>query len=130
MIRSAAAFDCGGLILTNDCAGIYNAKTIRASMGTVFDFPILQVDDIAGSVKALTEDGRSVYAAALDRNATALPDLDRDERCCVLIGNEGHGLPQDLMDLCGKKLFIPMSKRAESLNASVAAAIILYSRSI
>ncbi|MBQ9468522.1 MAG: RNA methyltransferase [Clostridia bacterium] len=130
IIRSAAAFSCGGLILSDDCADLYAPRTVRASMGTMFDFPVLTVSDVRASVEALKKDGIRVYAGALDRTAVALPDLPRGERVCALIGNEGHGLSADVTAVCDGKLFIPMSARAESLNASIAASVILYDRSI
>lgn len=128
IIRSAAAFGCGGLILSRDCADLYSPKTVRASMGTLFDMPITVVDDPSGSIAEIRKDGFFVYAAALDRNADPLPSVDPQKRVCALIGNEGRGLPRELIDLSDGKLFVPMTQGAESLNASVAAAIILYSR--
>ena len=128
IIRSSAAFDCGGLILSDDCANLYSNKTVRASMGTVFDFPILVTSDMAGSIRAMQAEGIRVYGAALQRNALPLTSLPRAERCCVLVGNEGHGLPEELLSLCDGTLFIPMSEKAESLNAAVASAIVLWHR--
>ena len=59
-----------------------------------------------------------------------LQDLPKYERCCLLVGNEGHGLSESLINLCDRKAYIPMSGNVESLNAAVAASIILYSRSL
>ena len=128
IIRSAAAFGCEGLILSEDCADVDHPKTIRASMGTVFDFPIVTVKDAEKSVAALKDEGRCVYAAALRRDAMRTVDIDPKQRCVFLIGNEGHGLPPELIEQCDGAVFIPMSEKAESLNASVAASVLLYER--
>lgn len=130
VIRTARAFDCGGLILSKDCADIYNSKTVRAAMGTLFDCPILIVDDAEKTVEALKDGGYAVYGSALDRNAVRLTELPNDEKCCMIVGNEGHGLPSSLLEKCSRTVFIPMTENAESLNASIAAAILMYSRFI
>ena len=70
IIRSAAAIGVDRLILSADCADIYNAKTVRASMGTLFSQHIDRVDDLTVAIAALRADGRRVYAAALDERAT------------------------------------------------------------
>ena len=128
VIRSASAFGCDGLILSEDCADLYSPKTVRASMGTLFDCPVTVVKDAEGTVGALKEQGVGVYAAALDRRAVGLHKLKTEDACCFLVGNEGHGLPKDLIDCCSGTVFIPMTERAESLNASIAASVLLYSR--
>ena len=130
IIRSAAAFGCTELILTEDCADLYSAKTVRASMGTLFDCPITVVRDPAATIKALKAGGIRVYGSALQRGALKLNECRADEDCCFLVGNEGHGLPAPLLDLCDAAVFIPMTENAESLNASIAASILLYSRFI
>lgn len=130
MIRSAVAFGCDGLILSEDCADIYSSKTIRASMGTIFDCPLWVVKDTGSTVNALRKNGFSVYGSALDREAVTLQALPFSPHACFLLGNEGHGLPEELLAACSGKVFIPMTDRAESLNVSIAAAILLYSRFI
>ena len=130
VIRSAVAFGCDGLILSEDCADIYSSKTIRASMGTIFDCPLWVVKDTGSTVNALRKNGFSVYGSALDREAVTLQALPFSPHACFLLGNEGHGLPEELLAACSGKVFIPMTDRAESLNVSIAAAILLYSRFI
>ncbi len=130
VIRSAAAFGYDGIILSADCADLYSSKTIRATMGTLFDTPVLVVDDPIGTIEALKKDGFAVYGAALDRAAVKLNELPYDEKCCFLVGNEGRGLPADILSICTGTVFIPMSPHAESLNASVAASVLMYSRFI
>jgi TrmH family RNA methyltransferase len=128
IIRSAVAFGCDRLILSADCADLYSSKTVRASMGTLFDCPITVTDDPEETVKSLKDAGVAVYASALERDALPLNRLEKTKCCCFLVGNEGHGLPKELIAACDHTVFIPMTEKAESLNASIAASILLYSR--
>ena len=127
LVRTAAAFGINALILTSDCADLYHPKTLRGSMGTLFDMPVYIADDPAAVVRSLRENGYAVYGSALDREASPLTELDLPEKTCFLLGNEGHGLPDELLAECTSKVFIPMTENAESLNVSAAAAVIAYS---
>ena len=113
ILRTAAAFSIDRVIMGRDCADIYSAKTLRASMGAVFVLSIDRVDSVSEAVTRLRECGRRVYAAALD---------DRAER----LGNEGHGLSRETIDACDSSVYIPMSDGVESLNAAVAAAVLMW----
>lgn len=126
IVRSAAAFGIDRLILSADCADIYNAKTVRASMGTLFSQRIDRVDDLTVAIAALRADGRAVYAAALDDRATRLDGLEMRAGDCAVIGNEGHGLSAATLASCTGSVYIPMTDRAESLNAAVAAAVLMW----
>ena len=126
IIRSAAAFSVDRLILSADCADIYHAKTVRASMGTLFSQKIDRTDDLPSVIEALRASGRRVFAAALDDRALTLGDFEVQKGDCAVIGNEGHGLCEKTIAACSNTVCIPMSTRAESLNASVAAAILMW----
>lgn len=126
IIRSAAALGVDRLILSEDCADIYNAKAVRASMGTLFGQRIDRVGDLPGVIAQLRERGRRVFAAALDRDAWRLGDFSLRQGDCVVIGNEGHGLSAEVLVAADHRVFIPMSARAESLNAAVAASILMW----
>ena len=116
--------DC--LIVSSDCADIYNPKAIRASMGAIFNQRIHRVSDLSEAIRHLQEQGRVVYAAALDASACSLGSFQLESDACVVIGNEGHGLSEQILDACDKKVFIPMSGRTESFNAAVAASILMW----
>ena len=126
VIRSAAAMGVDRLILSSDCADIYHPKTVRASMGTLFNQRIDRVDDLPRAIESLRRSGRTVYAAALDHSAVRLGSFPCGEGDCVVIGNEGHGLSHAVIDACDRCVFIPMSDRAESYNAAVAASILMW----
>ena len=126
VIRSAAALGVDRLIMSADCADIYHPRAVRASMGAVFNQRIDRVDSLTDAILALRAQGRRVYAAALDDTAERLGDFEITQRDCVVIGNEGHGLSERVLRACDKKVFIPMSARAESFNAAVAASILMW----
>lgn len=126
VIRSAAALGANSIIISSDCADIYNPKTVRASMGAIFGINVLTSEDLALTVTELRKVGRKVFAAALDRNAMALDRVRLEEGDCFVVGNEGHGLSQAVLDVCDAKVFIPISVGAESLNAAIAASILLW----
>ena len=125
VIRSALAFGAQRIIMSSDCADIYNPKTIRASMGCIFKLEILISDDLCRTVKALRHAGRRVFAAELRENAISLDESGIGKSDIVIIGNEGHGLDEALSRECDGSIFIPISSGAESLNAAVAAAIFM-----
>ena len=126
VIRSAAAFGVDTLIISEDCADVYHSKTVRASMGTLFSQRIIRVPDISEVVGVLRTRGRRTLAAALDRGAMQLGSFEARAGDCVIIGNEGHGLQQKTIAAADACVYIPMTDRAESLNAAVAAAILMW----
>ena len=131
IIRSAAALGVGRIIMSTDCADLYHPRTLRAAMGPLFSMPVTRVEDLAGTVKALRESGRRIYAAALDDTAIRLgsPEFDEEREgrpVGAVIGNEGHGLSAEVIAACDRSVYIPMEADTESLNAGVAAALIMW----
>lgn len=126
IIRSAAALGADRIIMSSDCADIYNPKAVRAAMGSLFCMKIDRVDSIPLAVKCLRRSGRRVFAAALNEDACVLGKEQIKKSDCVLIGNEGHGLSDEAIDACDSAVFIPMKMDVESLNASVAASVLLW----
>ncbi len=128
MIRSAAAFGIDELILSSDCAEIYNPKTLRAAMGAVFRQRITVVSDLPSTIRALNDAGHFVYAALPDANSKPFDEIDG--RVVYAVGNEGHGLEPDVVDACHGSAYIPMAVGTESLNAAAAATILMYDAGI
>ena len=126
IVRVAAAFGVDRIVMSNDCADIYNSKTLRASMGAIFASRIDRSADLPCTIRDITASGRRVFAAALNREAAVLGQLEIVEGDCVLIGNEGHGLSDAAIEACGQSVFIPMSDGVESLNAATAAAVLVW----
>lgn len=126
VIRSAAAIGVDRLILSADCADIYHPRAVRASMGTLFNQPIDRVANLADVIAGLRQNGRRVFAAALREDAKVLGSFEIEEGDCVVIGNEGHGLTNETVMACDGCVIIPMTSRAESFNAAVAASILMW----
>lgn len=126
ILRSAAALGVDRLILSEDCADVYNPRAVRASMGALFGQRIDRVGDLCGVIGQLRERGRRVFAAALDESAVRLGELEVRSGDCVVIGNEGHGLSDGVLRAADGSVYIPMSGRTESFNAAVAASILMW----
>ncbi len=126
IIRSAVAFGCEVLILTGDCADLYNPKTVRAAMGSLFATRAFVTSDPVEAIGALRAAGRRVLAAELREGALPLSSVSLTERDCILIGNEGHGIPPAASAACDASVYLPISTGAESLNAAVAASIFFW----
>ena len=125
VLRSAAAFGCGSVVLSR-CADVFGPKTVRGAMGALFKQRIIRADDGEGFVRALREKGRRALAATLGESALSLGGYETIRDDCVIIGNEGHGICDEVTALCTDRVFIPMDGNTESLNAAVAAAVILW----
>lgn len=126
VIRTAAAFGVEYVILSSDCADIYNPRVVRAAMGTLFSQRITMVSDMPGTLERLGEVGYTTYASVLDERAVKLSSLTLDRRSVFIIGNEGHGLSSEIVRRAHNTVYIPMTERAESLNAATAASVMLW----
>ena len=125
IIRSARAFGVQNLVLSSDCADLYNPRTIRAAMGTLFSQRVYLAEDLLGVIGQLRKRGR-VYAAALREDAARLGEVTFGANDAALVGNEGHGLSDEALAACSDTLYIPMECGVESLNAGIAASVILW----
>ena len=124
VLRTAAALGCELVILTGECADPYGPKTVRATMGALFRQPIAELP-LEAVRDRLRRWDLPLYGAALAPDAVDVRALELS-RAAVAVGNEGHGLSTELLSLCDKKLIIPMTPGSESLNAAVAASIVMW----
>ena len=124
ILRTANALGMDTVILTGDCADVYNPKTVRATMGAVFRQRFYEMDRQTMR-DYLTAHGIRLYGAALSDTSRDIRQLSL-ERVAVAIGSEGRGLSDALLAMCDGELIIPMSEQCESLNAAVAAAVIMW----
>lgn len=124
ILRTADAFDCDGVFLVNACADPYSPKTARATMGAVFRRDVYQctADELCA---LLQKCGLPLYGTALRNDTVSLRDAELS-RAAVAIGSEGRGLSAEILSKCEKTIKIPMSPRCESLNAAVAASVVLW----
>jgi RNA methyltransferase, TrmH family len=125
MLRTMDAAGFGGCILTPGCADPYSAKALRATMGSVFRVPVAHAVTATDAVNTLSADGYAVIAAVLDGEdfyqRKALP-----QKVCLVIGNEGAGITPETAALCTHRYCLPMRGGAESLNAAIASAVMMY----
>lgn len=128
VIRSCAALGIDRLLISSDCADLYNPKTVRSAMGALFHLSILIVDEngIPDMIRALRTSGRRVYAAALCEGALTVGSFRLSHRDCFVIGNEGHGLSEETVRACDAAAIIPMKEGNESLNAAAAATVCIW----
>ena len=129
IIRSSVAFGVDHIVMSADSASPYNPKTVRSAMGSLFRVKITVVSDLESFVRAARANGRCVYAAELTENAVSLSELDFSSRDLIIIGNEGHGIAPDISRAATDSVYIPISKKTESLNAAVAAALFMWEQS-
>lgn len=122
--RSADALGADGLLLVNGCADPYSAKVVRATMGACFRLPVWEgtLEDLTG---LLARSAVSLYAAALRDDTEDIRSVPLGS-AAVVIGSEGRGVSQPVLDACRATLKIPMRDRCESLNAAVAASVVLW----
>lgn len=124
VIRTANAFGVDAVILTGSCADRYHPKTVRATMGAVFRQNVICME-LAYLGDFLREQGLPLYGAALSREAVDLRDRAL-AHAAVAVGSEGQGLSDELLRLCDAQVIIPMRPDSESLNAAVAASVLMW----
>lgn len=124
ILRTAEAFALGAVVLCEGCADPFSPKVVRSTMGAVFRLPCVALP-LAEAVARLRRNGLAVYATALHEDSEPLPSVPL-EQAAVIIGSEGRGVTRQAIDLSDRRVIIPMHGRAESLNAGVAAAIVIY----
>lgn len=124
ILRTADAFGLDAVVLAEGCTDPYAPKVVRATMGAIFRLPLIRLP-LAAAVAALRSQGLAVYAAALTDTAAPATELPL-AKSAVIIGSEGHGVSQEALALCDRAIILPMRGRAESLNAGVAASILMW----
>lgn len=126
VIRTAHASFCGGVILTKGSCDLYNPKIVRATMSGIFSIPVLQNVESKQTIEYFRKNGYRIVAGALIENCVDLYSADLGGKTLVIIGNEGNGVESDTLALCDTVIKIPMHADAESLNAAVAGAVMMY----
>lgn len=125
IFRTAEAAGADGVLMSGRTADIYNPKSIRSTMGSIYRVPFLYETDLSSIIKRLREEGVSVYAAHL-RGGDYDAGHDYRKSTAFLIGNEAKGLREETAACTDALIRIPMEGQVESLNAAVAASVLLY----
>ena len=124
VLRTANALGMDAVILTGSCADLYSPKTVRTTVGAILRMPVLGRPHGALNMM-LEQHNLPLYGAALTDTAKDLRSVALN-RAAVAIGSEGQGLSCELLSLCGGEIIIPMRPESESLNAAVAAAVVMW----
>ena len=125
IIRTADAAGFDGVVLSPESVDLYNPKTQRAMQGSQFHIELIK-QDLTSVITTLKSYDIPVYASMLDKSAKELPDFEKVPQLGLVIGNEAHGVSDFIAKLSDEKLYIPIKGQAESLNAAVAAGIMIY----
>lgn len=125
MLRTAEGAGADGIILDRTTVDLYNPKTIRATMGSVYRMPVYIADGLEDVIPALKERGITACAAHLE-GAVSYDVPDYTKGTAFLIGNEGNGLTAGTAALADVRVRIPMEGKVESLNAAIAATLLMY----
>lgn len=124
MMRTADAAAALGVLAVGDCVDFHAPKVVRAAAGAVFHLPLIEVAE-QQLVQWARETQTALLATVVDEGVP-LPEARLPERCAIVIGSEAHGLPEALLTASDVRVTIPMPGRAESLNAAIAAGVLLY----
>ena len=124
IIRSAVAFNIETIIVSNDTVDMYNPKVLRSTQGMNFHLNIV-VADLKESIMNLKYKDFIIYGTSLN-NKTDLRNIKVSDKYALIMGNEGQGIKEDLLQLCDENIYIKMNQDCESLNVGVATGIILY----
>ena len=125
VIRTAHAAGVDGVILSKGSVDLYNSKVLRSTMGSVFKIPVVQDADIKETADLMHKYGIKLFAAHL-KGKKQHYEANYTKGCAFMLGNEARGLSEESAAICDELIKIPMPGGAESLNASVAAAVLIY----
>lgn len=125
IVRTAEGAGVTAIFMSHDCVDIYNPKTIRSTMGSIYRMPFLYIEDLVKLLEVFRQKGVLSYAAHLEGKR---PYDQEDYRggTAILIGNEGNGLRKEIAENADRKILIPMHGEVESLNAAIAASILMF----
>ncbi len=124
VLRTADALGINGVIMTRDCCDVYSPKVCRGAMGALYRVPFLIINNAPEFIRTFNNKGRSF--AAVVRNADNVATADFNGSALIAIGNEGNGLTDETINACSERITIKMCNNAESLNASIAAGILMW----
>ncbi len=125
IVRTAEGAGINGIIMSKNTVDIYNPKTIRSTMGSIYRLPLYKSEDIFATVNKIKDMGITVYAAHL-KGEKSYSKYDYTLPTAFVVGNESKGISDELSDICDNLIKIPMKGQVESLNAAIAAAVLMY----
>lgn len=125
IVRTAEGAGVDAVFMSKDCVDIYNPKTIRSTMGSIYRMPFIYIEDVPELLNQFRKNGVKSYAAHLD-GENAYDKEDYKPGTAILIGNEGNGLRDEVTKNADILVRIPMQGQVESLNAAIAASVLMF----
>lgn len=126
IVRTADALGCTGVVCLTGTVDLFSDKVVRASMGSIFNIPFLDNVSRSAFVDACHDNDVIMVATALDQLSMKHYLAEYNSPTAIVFGNEGNGVSREMLEAVDRKVYIPMSGKAESLNVASAAAIVLY----
>lgn len=124
ILRTADSINLKQIIVSKGSADVYNPKVVRSTMGAIFGIKVIESDDLSKTIKEMKKHKIKVAATSLQTDKS-IYDINY-EKTAIVIGNEANGVSDKVLETVDEKIKIPMAGKTESLNASVATAIVLY----
>lgn len=125
IIRTAHASGALGVILRKGTVDLYNDKTLRSTMGSIFNVPVVYDNDDLDTILSLKNNGFKIISSSLDTDYNFY-DIDLTGKCIIVVGNEGNGISSEIFAISDEKFKIPMPGGAESLNVGIATSVIAF----
>ena len=124
IIRSSVAFNVDTIVLSLETVDLYNPKVLRSTQGMFCHVNIITMN-VIDAINEIKKRGIKVYGTNVN-SGNDVRDIDNTSSYALVMGNEGNGVKQEILDMCDSNLYIKMNKKAESLNEGVACSILLY----
>ena len=124
ILRTIDSANLKQVITTKNTVDFYNPKVVRSTMGAIFRVKNIETDNLGDKLQELKNNGFECICTSLDAD-NSIYNIDYNKKV-IIIGNEANGVSKEIQDICDKKVIIPMLGKTESLNASVAAGIVIY----
>ena len=125
IIRTADSANINQIIINKTTVDPYSPKVIRSTMGAIYRTNIIEVEDLKTTLKEIQSKGFQIITTDL-KATQSIYDINYNNKTVVVIGNEANGVSQEILQTADKKVIIPMLGKTESLNASIAASIMIY----
>ena len=124
IIRSSLGFKIDLVVMSKGSVDLYNDKVIRSTQGAIFKVKVIE-KDLKEALKEIKQEGIKVFGTSL-KNGEPLEDFGKVEGYAIILGNEGSGVSEEILNLCDRNIFIEMDRDLESLNVGVSAGIIMH----
>lgn len=125
IIRTADAAGFDGVVLNSGCVDLYNPKTVRSTMASVFNIKIHITENSEEAINALKQGGYTVFGSRLEESDSVF-EAPFEGKSAIIVGNEAQGIDKIILTMCDKYVKIPMLGKAESLNVGAASAVLMY----